>query len=153
MLNSRAMKLTLFSDGAARGNPGPAAAGAIIQNLKKEEVAVISQFLGKATNNQAEYAAVILGLKKALEFSPTEIQIFLDSKLVVEQLAGRWKIKDLELKKLAEKAHALLAQFQKWEIAHIPRAQNKKADSLANQVLDSHGFKKSSFCFSGSRFR
>lgn len=147
------MKLTLFSDGAARGNPGPAAAGAIIQNLKKEEVAAISQFLGKATNNQAEYAAVILGLKKALEFNPTEIQIFLDSKLVAEQLAGRWKIKDLELKKFAEKAHALLAQFQKWEIAYIPRAQNKKADSLANQALDSHGFKKSSFCFSGSRFR
>ena len=94
------MKFTLFSDGAARGNPGPAAAGAILRNLKKEEVAAISKFLGKATNNQAEYAAVILGLEKALEFNSTEIEIFLDSKLVVEQLAGRWKIKDLKLKKL-----------------------------------------------------
>ncbi len=136
------MKFTLFSDGAARGNPGPAAAGAILRNLKKEEVAAISKFLGKATNNQAEYAAVILGLEKALEFNSTEIEIFLDSKLVVEQLAGRWKIKDLKLKKLAEKAHTLLAKFQKWEIAHIPRAQNKKADSLANQALDACGFKK-----------
>ncbi len=136
------MKLTLFSDGAARGNPGPAAAGAIIQNLKKEKVAAISKFLGKATNNQAEYAAVILGLKKALEFNPTEVEIFLDSKLVVEQLAGRWKIKDLKLKELAEKTHALLVKFQRWEIAHIPRAQNKKADSLANQILDTYGFKK-----------
>ena len=105
-------------------------------------MATISKFLGKATNNQAEYAAVILGLKKALEFNSTEIQIFLDSKLVVEQISGRWKIKDWQLKKLAEKARALLAKFQKWEITHIPRAQNKKADSLANQVLNAHGFKK-----------
>ena len=145
MLNLCVMRLTLllFSDGASRGNPGPAAAAAVIRDLKEGELAAISQFLGKTTNNQAEYLAVILGLKKALEFSPNEIQIFLDSKLVVEQLAGRWKIKDLELKKLAEKAHALLAKFPKWRIAHIPRAQNKRADSLANQTLDIRGFKKS----------
>lgn len=138
-------KLTLFCDGGARGNPGPAAAGAVIQNSAGETLARVAQFLGDATNNQAEYAAVILGIRKALEFQPTDIEIFLDSKLAVEQISGRWKIKDLNLKKLAEKAHVGLAQIPKWKIAHVARAKNCEADRLVNQTLDARGFKKSAF--------
>ena len=140
-----AMKLKLFSDGGARGNPGPAAAGAILKNSTGETVAQISQFLGDATNNQAEYFAALLGVQKAVELGATEIEILLDSKLVVEQVAGRWKIKDLELKKIAEKIHAVLGKFKNWEISHIPREKNQEADALVNQVLDSRGFKKTLF--------
>lgn len=139
------MKLMLFSDGGARGNPGPAAAGAVIKNSDKETVATIAKFLGDATNNQAEYMAVILGIQKALEFHPAEIEIFVDSKLAVEQISGRWKIKDLKLKKLAEKVHVGLSQIPKWKIAHIAREKNHEADQLVNQVLDARGFKKSAF--------
>jgi len=136
------MKLLIFSDGGSRGNPGPAAAGAVLQNLQKDEVATISQFLGEATNNQAEYAALILGLKKALEIKADEVEMFLDSKLVVEQISGRWKIKDLEMRKFAEKVHVLLQKFQGWKIEHIPREKNHEADALVNQVLDCRGFRK-----------
>ncbi len=123
-----------------------------MQNSAGEEITTISHFLGEATNNQAEYIALIFGLKKALELSAIEIEIRLDSKLVVEQVSGRWKIKDLELKKLAEKVHVLLAQFQKWGIRHIPRAQNSRADALANAALDTRGFHKKLF-FGNRRFR
>lgn len=138
-------KLKIFCDGGARGNPGPAAAGAVIQNSAGATLATVAKFLGTATNNQAEYAAVILGIQKALEFKPDELEIFLDSKLAVEQISGRWKIKDLELKKLVEKAHVGLAKIPKWKIDHIVRAKNKTADQLVNQVLDSRGFRKSAF--------
>jgi len=137
------MKMILFADGGARGNPGPAAAGVVLKNSKNETLATISNFLGTATNNQAEYAGVILGVKKALELSATELDIYLDSKLIVEQVSGRWKIKDLELKKLAEKVHAGLEQLGKWQIHHIPREKNREADLLANQALDKRGFIKS----------
>ncbi|MFH0776639.1 MAG: ribonuclease HI family protein [Patescibacteria group bacterium] len=139
------MKLSLFCDGGARGNPGPAAAGAVIFDVQKNKLAAVAKFLGNATNNQAEYAAVILGLQKVLEFQPTELEILLDSKLLVEQIAGRWKIKDLELRKLAEKVHVGLAQISKWQISHIPRAKNHLADQLVNQTLDQRGFRKSTF--------
>ena len=139
----------LFCDGGARGNPGPAAAGAVIQNSAGETLATVSKFLGSATNNQAEYAAVILGIKKALEFQPTELQIFLDSKLAVEQISGNWKIKDLELKKLVEKAHVGLSKIPKWSISHIARKKNREADQLVNDILDARGFRKSSAFFRG----
>jgi ribonuclease HI len=139
------MKMILFSDGGARGNPGPASAGAILKNSKNETLAKISKFLGEATNNQAEYTAMILGIKKALDLGATELQIFLDSKLVVEQISGNWKIKDLDLRKLAEKAHVGLEKLKSWQISHIAREKNHEADALANQALDARGYKKSAF--------
>jgi len=139
------MRLIIFSDGASRGNPGPAAAGAVLQNEAEEIVGTVSRFLGSATNNQAEYAALILALKKAHELRATELMIFLDSKLIVEQISGRWKIKDLQLKKAAEKVHTLLKEFNSWQIQHVFREKNKKADMLANQALNARGFKKSAF--------
>ncbi|MFH1375364.1 MAG: ribonuclease HI family protein [Patescibacteria group bacterium] len=136
------MKITLFADGATRGNPGPSSAGVLLLNEKGEELGEISKFLGTATNNQAEYAAVVFGLEKALKLKATEVEIFLDSKLIVEQVSGRWKIKEVQLKKAVEKVHALLQKFSDWKIQHVPREKNSKADALANRVLDLRGFKK-----------
>ena len=138
------MQLTLYADGGTRGNPGPSAAGAVLKDSSGKVIARISKFLGTATNNQAEYAALIFGCEKACELGATELSIFLDSELVVEQISGRWKIKVPHLKKAAEKAHALLAGFKKWEIKHIPREKNFEADKLVNDVLDKKGYKKSS---------
>ncbi len=129
-------KLTLFADGGSRGNPGPAAAGAVLYDDSKQIIARLKSDLGLTTNNQAEYAAVILGLKKALELKATTVEIKLDSKLIVEQLAGRWKIKDLAMRKCAEKAHAYLEKLASWSIHHIPREQNTEADALVNEILD-----------------
>jgi len=139
------MKLTIFSDGATRGNPGPSSSAAILQNEENKIVAIVAKFLGKSTNNRAEYLAVFLGIKKAVELDAKEIALFLDSKLAVEQIAGRWKIKNPELKILARKIVTELAHFEKWSIAHIPREKNRKADAVANKVLNERGYRKSTF--------
>jgi ribonuclease HI len=130
------MQITIFSDGGSRGNPGPAGIGAVLLDAQGEKLAEVSDFIGDATNNQAEYLALLAGLKKACQLDASSVVMFLDSKLVVEQVAGRWKIKDLELRKLAEKIHVLLSEFKTWEIEHIPREKNRAADRLANQALD-----------------
>jgi probable phosphoglycerate mutase len=135
-------ELILYADGGSRGNPGPAAAGAVLQDGAGQVVARVSQFFARATNNQAEYAAVILGVAKALELGASELKIFLDSKLIVEQVSGRWKVKDLEIKKAVEKLHALLQKLERWEIQHVPREKNQAADALVNAELDARGFKK-----------
>ena len=137
------MKITIFSDGGARGNPGPAGIGAVLFDADKQKLAEVSEYIGETTNNQAEYLALLAGLQKATELSATEVMMFLDSKLVVEQIAGRWKIKDLEMRKLAEKVHAVLQGFSSWEIHHVPREKNQLADQLANRALDARGFTKS----------
>lgn len=139
-------KLVLFADGGSRGNPGPAAAGAVLRDSAGETVAEIERFLGsRVTNNQAEYAAVVFGCAKAVALGATELSIFLDSKLIVEQLSGRWKIKNLELRIAAEKVHAQLTLLKKWKISHIPRAENRAADRLVNRILAARGFPKSTF--------
>lgn len=146
------MRLKLFADGGSRGNPGPAACGAVLYDSADKIVAEVAEFLGDLTNNQAEYAGVLFGIRKALTLGATEISIHLDSKLVVEQVSGRWKIKDLKLRKVVGKIYAELAQLSKWEISHIPRAKNAAADALVNQVLDSRGYRKSTFQQPFSRF-
>lgn len=137
------MRLKLFADGGSRGNPGPAACGVVLYDATGKVVAEVAEFLGEFTNNQAEYAGVLLGIRKALALGATEVSIHLDSKLVVEQVSGRWKIKDLKIRKVVEKIHAELAKLNKWEISHIPREKNAAADALVNQVLDARGFRKS----------
>jgi 8-oxo-dGTP diphosphatase len=99
-------------------------------------VAVIARPLGVQTNNFAEYTAVILALERASELSATEVELVLDSKLVVEQLSGRWKVRHAQIRPLVERAHALLAGFDRWSVRHEPRAANHAADSLANLALD-----------------
>jgi len=130
------MKLKLFTDGGARGNPGPAASGIVIKNEKNKTVASYGEYLGKQTNNYAEYSALISGLKKAKELGADEVECFLDSKLVVEQLKRNWKIKEPTLQKLFVQAYNAAAQFKKVTYKHIYREDNTEADALVNEVLD-----------------
>ncbi|MGI6621277.1 MAG: ribonuclease HI family protein [Bacillota bacterium] len=131
------MKATIFADGACRGNPGPAACSAVIlvEGLPEKECAM---FLGNATNNIAEYSAVILGLEQARQLGADEVAIYSDSKLCVEQIKGAFKVSSGNLLPLHNRVKYLLRYFPKWEIHHIPREQNRRADSLSNLVLDLH---------------
>lgn len=131
------MRAVLYSDGAARGNPGPAAAGAVVFDDKGEVLAEISQALGQTTNNVAEYRALIAGLEKGHELGVTDIDVRLDSELIVRQIEGRYRVKNAGLIPLYRKATDLLTGFRSYSIKHVPREENKHADRLANQALDS----------------
>ena len=133
--------LTIYTDGGARGNPGPSAVGVVIiqdnQIIKKH-----SQFIGRATNNQAEYKAVVLALQKAKFFlgkqkaKNTELNFCLDSELVVKHLNHEYRLTDKELQVLFFEIWNLILDFKKVSFRHIPRAQNKEADKLVNEALD-----------------
>ncbi|MPZ70779.1 MAG: reverse transcriptase-like protein [Actinobacteria bacterium] len=130
------MKALLYTDGGARGNPGPAGIGAVLTTPEGDLTGEVSRSLGHTTNNVAEYEAVIAGLELALERGVTEIDIRADSKLVVNQLRGEWKIKNDRLRGLAVNARRLMNLFEKARITHVRRAQNERADALANQAMD-----------------
>jgi ribonuclease HI len=132
------MKLIMYADGGARGNPGPAATGVIIKNEQGETLAAYGEYLGEQTNNFAEYSAAISGLKKAHELGADEVECMLDSKLVVEQLNGNWKVKEPALQKLFIKAWNETQKFKKINIRHTVRENNKEADAEVNKVLDKH---------------
>jgi len=125
----------IFCDGASRGNPGPASAGAVLKSEGKV-VAEVSQRLGVATNNEAEYAALILALKKAHELGAARVDVKADSQLVIRQLTGEYKVKHPEMKKYHAQAMVLLKGFSGWSAKHVPREQNAHADKLANAALD-----------------
>jgi probable phosphoglycerate mutase len=132
------------TDGAARGNPGPASLGAALYDLGRPDArddraipdASISDYLGVQTNNVAEYTAVVRALALAAELGGREVVMLLDSKLIVEQLAGRWRVKDAKLIPLWEEARRTLRGFNRWSADHVPRAQNSAADALANEAID-----------------
>ncbi len=126
----------LYADGAARGNPGPAGAGAALVDEAGQVVAELTRYLGRATNNVAEYSALILGLEEALRRGPDALEVRMDSTLVVQQMRGLWKIKHPGLKPLALRAGELLARFPVREIRYVPRAENQVADALANRAID-----------------
>lgn len=130
------MRGVLHADGGARGNPGPAGIGVVLENDSGEVVERIGRGIGVATNNVAEYQALISGLELALTRGVTEIQVFLDSELVVSQVKGEWKIKKDSLRTLAARASSLLQQFDSFTIAHVPREKNADADKLANEGMD-----------------
>jgi len=130
------MKLTLFADGGARNNPGPAATGVVIKNKDGDILTNYGEYLGEQTNNFAEYSAVISGMKKAHELGATELDIIVDSKLVCEQLNRRWKVKETTLQKLFIQAWNLMQGFKKISITHTLRAGNKEADAEVNKILD-----------------
>lgn len=130
-------KLTIYTDGGARGNPGPAAIGAVLYDEEKNTVAEVSEYIGETTNNQAEYKAVIAGLEKARELGAAEVDFFLDSELVVKQLKREYKVKNQDLASLFVKIHNLLLDFQKSSFTHVRREFNKEADALVNKALDS----------------
>jgi ribonuclease H / adenosylcobalamin/alpha-ribazole phosphatase len=132
------------TDGAARGNPGPASAGAALFDLSRPDArdpwaapdASISEYLGVQTNNVAEYTGVVRALDLAHELGASEVHLLLDSKLIVEQLTGRWRVKDAKLIPLWARARQALGGFERWTAAHVPRAQNSVADALANEAID-----------------
>lgn len=132
------MKIIIFTDGASRGNPGHASYGFTISDQKGKLLYQEGKYIGIATNNVAEYTAVHEALKKVNEEfnGQNEIELFADSKLVAEQLSGRYKIKSPHLKPLIEKIKILVVELGGVIFTHVPRAQNSKADSLANQALD-----------------
>lgn len=140
------MKLITYTDGGSRSNPGPAASGIVIKNEKGEVVAAYGEYLGIATNNVAEYSAIISALKKAQELGATEVECLADSKLVIEQLSGNWKVKEPALQKLWLQAWNLLQKFQSYRLKHVLRAHNKEADAEVNKILDKEtGQKKSNY--------
>ena len=124
------------ADGAARGNPGPAAIGVTIKDDKGNLIATISRRIGTATNNQAEYRAIIAGLEKAVKLGTRQVKVFSDSELVVRQLNGRYKIKNTSLRILYEDVVKLTGSLEKFSIHHIPRSRNTEVDHLANHALD-----------------
>ena len=126
----------LFTDGASRGNPGEAGAGIVLYDSGNQELAARSRYLGQCTNNAAEYEALLLGLKTAAELGCTQLAVYMDSQLIVRQIAGRYKVKNAGLKPLFDQAAGLLQKFDNWTIDHVPRAQNKRADELANRGID-----------------
>lgn len=130
------MRATIYADGAARGNPGPAGAGAVLLGERGEVVAELHRALGRATNNVAEYEALILGLEEAKRRGIERIDVRMDSMLVVRQMQGIWKIKHPGLRPLALRAGALLAEFRERSIEHVPRDENDRADRLANRAID-----------------
>ena len=133
MTNSR---LRINSDGASRGNPGPAAIGATVKDEQGRLVASVSRAIGRATNNQAEYRALIAALEKAAELGAQRVDVRLDAELVVRQLQGRYRVKNAALRPLYLRAAGLLGEFEGFTIAAVPRAENAEADRLANQALD-----------------
>lgn len=130
------MRLTLHCDGGSRGNPGPAAVGVVLTDAAGEVVAEVSQVIGVATNNVAEYEAVIRGLERAAELGATEVALVGDSELIAKQITGEYKVKHPDMKPLHAAATAALAGFEGWTIRTVPRAQNADADALVNQALD-----------------
>lgn len=132
-------EVLIFCDGGARGNPGPAAIGAVVLDPSVDpprRLAEVSERIGETTNNVAEYRALIAGLHAAEPFGARRVRVRADSKLVVEQLRGRWRVKQPHLRPLFEEARALLAHYDSVDLAHVPRAQNADADALVNAALD-----------------
>ena len=130
------MRLTINTDGGARGNPGPAAIGIVIKNAAGDLLYAHGEYIGKTTNNQAEYRALLQAVKKAFELGGAEIHCFLDSELLVRQLNYQYKVKDKNLAPLFLQVVNIAQHFKKITYTHIPRAANTAADALVNEALD-----------------
>lgn len=131
------MKVVVHVDGGARGNPGPAAAGAVVSSPDGEVLDEAAETLGVCTNNVAEYRGLLLGLQRAKELGATEVEVVNDSELVAKQVNGQYKVKHADMKPLHAAARQVLDGFDAWTIRSVPRAQNSHADALVNQALDS----------------
>jgi len=129
-------ELFIHADGASRGNPGEAGAGAVISDSRGRTLKELKYFLGITSNNVAEYQALILALEKALELGARSITVFLDSELVVRQIRGEYRVREPHLKTLHQKAQEILNHFSQYSILSIPREENRRADQLANEAID-----------------
>jgi ribonuclease HI len=130
-------KVELNVDGASRGNPGPAAIGVIIKDENKRLISSISERIGVTTNNQAEYKALIAGLKKAISLGAEQVIVLSDSELMVKQLQGRYRVKNAGIKPLYSEVLRLTCSLSGFQILAVPREQNREADKLANIAFDS----------------
>jgi ribonuclease HI len=131
------LRILIYTDGAARGNPGPAGAGAILRDATtRETLAEIAQYLGVRTNNYAEWTAVELALEEALRLGATHVDLRLDSELVARQISGRYRVKHADLKPIHARVMDLLARFAGYTVGHVPRELNKEADRLSNVAVD-----------------
>jgi ribonuclease HI len=127
---------SLMVDGAARGNPGEAGCGAVICDESGAVVMELTRYLGRATNNVAEYEALLMGLEALLKIGKKKVRVQSDSQLLVRQLNGQYRVKDEKLKVLFGRAVALLRQLDWYRILHVPRESNRLADRLANRAID-----------------
>jgi len=130
------VRVTVHVDGGARGNPGPAAAAAVISSADGEVLDEAMEVLGEQTNNVAEYRGLLLGLRRARELGATEVDVVNDSELVAKQVNGAYKVKHEAMKPLFLEALELLRGFERWSMRSVPREQNADADALVNQALD-----------------
>jgi len=137
-VSPQGLSLTLHSDGGSRGNPGPAGAGAVLYDDQGQEVAALSRYLGRTTNNEAEYQALLLGLNEAKRLGAARLTVKMDSELIVRQLEGKYRVKAPGLKPMYDQAKRLLQGFASVTILHVRREFNKRADELANQAMDQH---------------
>jgi ribonuclease HI len=128
--------LRLHVDGASRGNPGEAGFGVHVTDPEGSEVAALYGYLGRATNNVAEYQALLHGLRFALARGAARVEVYSDSELLVRQVEGRYKVKSPGLQPLHREALGLLARFERARVAHVPRERNQEADALANRAVD-----------------
>ena len=131
----KAEKVTIFTDGASKNNPGPSAIGVVIKDRQGQTITRISQGIGHSTNNQAEYKAIITALKEAIRLGARQVNLNSDSELVVRQLKGRYRVKNAALKPLCQQVKQLQSHLESFTINYIPREQNREADSLANAAL------------------
>lgn len=129
-------RLTVFSDGASRGNPGPAGAGAVLLDPAGRTVERLGRFLGRATNNVAEYEGVLLGLRRARELGARAVDVRADSELLIRQLQGRYKVKNAALQELHAQAARLLGEFDEVTLTHVRRELNAAADEMSNRAID-----------------
>ena len=130
------MKLVVHVDGGSRGNPGPAAAAAVLSTPDGDVVDEAAVTLGTVTNNVAEYRGLLLGLERAAALGASEVEVINDSELIAHQVTGRYKVKHPDMKPLHAEALRALGGFERWSIRPVPRAQNADADALVNQALD-----------------
>ena len=130
------MKLIAYADGASRGNPGPAAYGAVLCDLDGEELDAWGNPIGRATNNVAEYQGAIAAVEAAIERGATELELRLDSELIVRQLEGRYRVRNKQLKPLFDQLSALAESLDTFQATHVRRHLNKRADAMANEALD-----------------
>ncbi|HMC07156.1 MAG TPA: ribonuclease HI family protein [Solirubrobacterales bacterium] len=129
-------RLVVHVDGGARGNPGPAAIAAVVAAPGGEVVEERSEVIGEATNNVAEYRALLLGIERARELGARELELVGDSELIVRQVRGEYRVKDAALRELHQQVNLALAGFQRWSIRHVRRDENAAADALVNAALD-----------------
>ena len=129
-------RVTVNVDGGARGNPGPAAIGVVVRDGDGEVIEERGERIGRATNNVAEYRALLLGIERAAAHGASELDLVGDSELVVRQVEGRYKVKDATMRELHAQVKRALSDFEGWSIRHVRREENAEADRLVNQVLD-----------------